>query len=202
MLIDPDVVYVVAECLAKAVGPLSQDEILTEVPFERRKVSGALHGLYACGFLEREAAPNEAVQNYLYVVAKEVTAYHIIKLGELGLDFVSLSGLVKVGDKQKQAALVLASQTEKLAQLDETARAKRIQAASKSVVQKALPRDSVVDTLERLALASELSIKEMRGKKGGEAVLHALESARHEAIKALAAYQAQLQSSGANHVGF
>lgn len=202
MQIDPDIVYVVVECLSNATEPLSQEAILEEVPFDRRHVTGALHGLYACGFLERAAPAGKPATDYFYALAKVVTAYHIIKVGEMGLDLGSLSGLVKISDKQKQAALALASQAEKLAQLDDAARMRRIETAAKSAVSKPLPRDSVVDTLERLALASDMSIKEMKGAKGGEEVVRALQEARQEAIKALAAYQAQLQAGGANHVGF
>lgn len=206
MQLDGDIVYVVVEFLAKAKGFVSQPAVLDEVPFERRSVTGALYGLYACGFVERapvKPGSSPGVDGeYLFCITKAITAYQIIKLGEMGIDMNSLSGLVKISDKQKQAAMALTMQTEKLQQLDEESRTRRAESAAKTTKAKPLPRDSIVDTLERLALASEMSIKEMGGAKGSEDVMRALVDAKEQALKALAQYQSQLQAGGADPVDF
>lgn len=198
MNFDPDVVYVVADFLAKSKRPMSQAEVLDEIPFDRRSVSGVVFAMNSCGFLERSGSDDD----YRFAIVKNVTAYHLIKMGEIGLDMMSLCQMVKVSDKQKQAAMALAMQTEKLAEMDEAARRKRVEEIAKNSASVPLPRDSIVDTLERLAVASELSIKEMKGLKGNEAVLQALLDAKEQAKLALKKYQSQLGQGGADHVGF
>lgn len=206
MNVDTDVIYLVVECLAKAKASLGQKEVLDEIPFEHRRVTGALYSLYACGFLERHlATANASVVtdgDYLFAVTKGITAYQIVKVGELGLDMNALAGLVEISEKQKQAAMALTLQTEKLVQLDEEARTKRTESSARTAKIKPLPRDSVVDTLERLAKASELSINEINNAKGNEDVLRALVDAKEQALKALNQYQSQLQTGGADPLGF
>jgi hypothetical protein len=208
MDLEPDVVYVVVEFLANAKRMVPQYEILEEIPFERRSVTGVLFALFACGFLVREAlfevpgGKSSSDADYVFGVCKNITAYQIIKLGELGIDMNSLSALVKISEKQKQAAMSLAMQTEKLAELDAQARVKRADSVSKHSVEPPLPRDAVVDTLERLAMASELSIKEMKAVRGNGDVLKALMDAKEQALKALTEYQNQLRKGGPEHLGF
>jgi hypothetical protein len=196
---ESDVAYVVVEYLAKRSEPASQQEILREAPFEKRKVAGVLFAMSSFGFLSKS---QEGGQEAVFSLTKSITAYHIIKLGEMGLDLTSLAGLVKISDRQRQAAMALAMQTEKLAELDEAARAKRAEVSAKSNPVAALPRDSIVDTLERLALASDMSIKEMRGAKKGDEVVRALMDAKEQAVRALAKYQEQLSKAGPEHLGF
>lgn len=206
MSFEANTVYVVVEFLAKSKGLVNQQAVLDEIPFEPRSVTGVLLALYACGFVERKlplgisGVAKDA--DYLFGITKNISAYQIIKLGEMGIDMNSLGGLVKISDKQKQAAMALTTQSEKLMEMDGQARAKRAEAASKSSPKKPLPRDAIVDTLERLALASELSIKEVGGVKGNEDLLKALHDAKDQAMKALVKYQHQLQSGGADHAGF
>lgn len=207
MNFDADVVFVVVECLAKAKRPVTQAEIIDEVPFDRRSVAGIVFALFSCGFLHRELSGNSTVgsageQDYMLSITKNVTAYHIIKLGELGLDMASLLSLVKVSEKQKQAAMALAMQTEKLAELDGKARAKRAESMAKQTNSTPPLRDAIVDTLERLAQASEMSINEVKGVRGSEDILRALVDAKEQAMKALVKYQDQLGKSGPDHIGF
>jgi hypothetical protein len=196
--LDVDVVYVVTELLAKAQAPVSLSELQVEVPFDRRKVAAALFALASCGFLIKEGANDQAT----FCVAKTVTAYHIIKLGEMGVDMGALSSWIKISDRQRQAAMALAVQTEKLAELDEESRARRAEASAKLAGPVKLPRDSMVDMLERLALASDLSIQARQSQGPKDEVLTALQEAREQAMKALAKYQEQLGSAGAEHLGF
>lgn len=205
MNFEADIVYVVVEAIAKAKKSVTQTDLLDEVPFDSRKVTGVLFALFACGFLTRDEQKKvtpAAETDYAYCITKNISAYQIIKLGEIGLDMNSLSELVKISDKQKQAAMALTMQTDKLMEMDAQARATRAEAASKSSPPKELPRDSIVDTLERLALASELSINEMKGAKGSEELVKALMEAKEQAMKALHQYQKQLQAGGADNVGF
>lgn len=207
MDLEPDVVYVVVEYLAKAKGMVSQHAILEEVPFARRSVTGVLFALFACGFLVREAVGEpcggkSSDLDYAFGICKNITAYHLIKLGELGLDMNSLSALVRVSDKQRQAAMSLSMQAEKLAELDEQARLRRADSVSKNSTEPPLPRDAVVDTLERLAMASEMSIKEMAAVRGNGDVLRALMDAKEQALKALTEYQLRLKNGGPDHLGF
>ena len=207
MDIEPDVVYVVVEHLAKAKRMVSQREILEDIPFSRRSVTGVLFALFACGFLVREAVGEPfggkaSDQDYAFGICKSITAYQLIKLGELGLDMNSLSGLVKVSEKQKQAAMSLSMQAEKLAEMDEEARLRRADSVSRNSIASPLPRDAVVDTLERLAMASEMSIKEMKAVRGNSDVLRALMDAKEQALKALTVYQLHLKNGGPDHLGF
>lgn len=202
MEFDPDVAYVVVEFLTKSRRPVTQAEVFDEVPFSRRYVTGVLVALTACGFVSRQQSKTSGKDDDVFLeITKTVSAYQIIKLGEIGLSLSSLCDLVPISEKQKQAALSLAMQTEKLAEMDEDLRAKRASELAKSS-QVPLPRDSIVDTLERLALASEMSIKEMRGQKVGPEVLKALADAKEQALKALVEYQTNMGKGGPEHSGY
>lgn len=198
---ESDVAYVVVEFLAQAKCGARLADVLVEAPFEKRKVAGVLFALASCGFLEKKAGAH-GDQDASYSVTSSVTAYHIIKLGEMGVDMSALSSMVKLSEKQKQAAMSLAMQTEKLAEMEDEARAKRAEALAKSAPAVALPRDAVVETLERLAMASDLSIKEMAGGSLAPEVMSALLDAKLQAEKALAKYQEQLSKAGPEHLGF
>lgn len=197
---ESDVAYVVVEFLAKKKNGASLADVLVEAPFERRKVGGVLFALTSCGFLDKAAGAQGRPD--IYSVTGSVTAYHIIKLGEMGVDMSALSSMMKLSEKQKQAAMSLAMQTEKLAEMEGEARAKRAEALAKAAPAVALPRDAVVETLERLALASDLSIKELGAQGLSPEVMSALVDAKSQAEKALATYQEQLGKGGAEHLGF
>lgn len=202
MEFDSDVAYVLVEFLSKSKSPVSQMEILDDVPFDKRSVTGLVFSMCSTGFVVKEGSASAGEHEVRYSINKAITAYQIIKLGELGLDMNSLSSLVKISDRQKQAAMALAMQTEKLAEMDGELRAQRAEAIAKTTSASPLPRDAIVDTLERLALASEMSIKEMKGVKASDEVLKALVDAKEQALKALLQYQSQLGQSGAEHLGF
>ena len=196
--LDLDVVYVVAEHLAKAKRPVAQRDLHAEIPFDRRKIGGALFALVSCGFVVKEGVNDQAMLS----VVKNVTAYHIIKMGEMGVDMGTLSSWIDISARQREAAMALAMHTEKLAELDEQARIKRAEASAKLAGPVKLPRDGMVDMLERLAMASEMSIQAREGAQEGDEVLGALREAHEQALRALAKYQEQLGKSGAEHLGF
>ena len=199
MDIDSDVAYVLVEFLAKCKSPVNQQDIFEEVPFDKKAVSGVMFSLLSSGFLEKLV---DNTGDHKFSITHNITAYHIIKLGEVGLDMTTLSSIVRLSEKQKQAAMVLASQTEKLAEMDGEIRAKRADIVAKNSQTNPLPRDAIVDTLERLAIASELSIKELKETKANAEILKALIDAKEQAKKALLVYQAQLGTSGPEHLGF
>lgn len=192
-----EIFYVLIDMLAKAKNGMRQDQLLEESPFDEKLASRALIALMNIGFVEKKDGGSE-----ICAITKEITAYQLIKLGEFGIDMATLSGMVKVSEKQKQAAMALASEAKKLEKIEQDLKTKRAAEMSRGIESPA-PRDSIVETLERLALASESSIRGMKGKKNvGKEVLAALQDAKNQATKALKDYQDQLRQGGADHIGF
>lgn len=192
MIASADVAYVVIEALARAKGPMTVKELLEEAPFPRASVAGVLAVLTAIGAAEKGADRAD------YTLKRQLSAYQITKLAELGVDLGTLGRLLSISDKQKQAAMSLATQGEKLKELDDQLRAKR--QAERAKPADALPRDTIVETLERLAMASQASLEECQKSGAGEEVVLALQEARDQALKALGEYQEELGKSA--HVGF
>ena len=191
MDLNEDVAYLAIEILGKSKARLSLSEMLDEIPFERRDLVAALTVLHGIGLIERTSS--ESGDGFQYQLSKEASAYQITKAVELGVDVGVLSRWMKVSDKQKQAALALSMQAQKLKEMDETLKAERGKARKADPA--AGPRDMVVDTLERLLQASEISIEDYsKTSKEGDEILKALQDARAEALKALDGYRKTLSS--------
>lgn len=190
-----EVAHVVIESLASAKGPMRLKDLLDEVPFPKASIAGVLAVLVAIGLVEKNAK-GEGAEAADYTLGQRISAYQIIKVVELGVDLGTLSKLLSITDKQKQAAMSLATQAEKLKELDDQLRAKR--SAERAKPAEALPRDTIVDTLERLALASEMSMEDYRkAGAGSDEIIKALQEAKEQALKALGEYQEELSKGGA-----
>ncbi len=193
MALNEDVAYLAIELLGKSKRKLSLQEMLDSIPFERRELASVLTMLHGVGLVEREKGQES--EGFLYSLAQEATAYQITKAVEMGVDVSALSRWMRVSDKQKQAALALSMQSQKLRELDEQARERKSQ--GQKTDDSSLPRDMVVDTLERLLLASEISIEDYsKTRKDGDDILRALKTARDEAKKALQDYRKSLAAGG------
>ena len=194
-MFDPDVSILVLEALAKSKRPLSMEEVKEKVPLDSRSVGGVVLAMVNCAFLQKDEQERLSIN-------PTVTAYMLVKLGEIGLSLFELKRLVKISDRQAQAALALADQADKLAQMELEEREKRL--ASTRVKQKLnLPRDAVVETLELIAAASQMSIEAMKDSSGASGdVVAALFEAQRQAQKALSEYQEQLGGNGGGNVGF
>lgn len=199
MALNEDVAYLAIELLGKSKKKLLLSEMLESIPFERRDVAAVLTILHGLGLVDREKFGTEG---FAYSLAKEATAYQITKAVELGVDVQALSRWMQVSDKQRQAALALSIQSKKLKEMDEHLRLEK--SKNRKQDDSALPRDMVVDTLERLLLASELSIDDYcKTSKDGDDILKALKEARDEAKKALSDYRKAISSgSGENYEYF
>lgn len=197
MIASADVAYVVLESLARAKGPMTLKDLLDEIPFPRASVAGVLAVLTAIGATEKSAR-GEGAEAVDYTLMRQLSSYQIIKVAELGVDLGTLGRLLSISEKQKQAALALATQGEKLKELDDQLRAKRN--AERAKPAEALPRDTIVDTLERLAMASQMSLEDCQKDGSGAEVAKALQEVHEQALKALKEYQEELGKSA--HVGF
>ena len=184
-----DVAFVVLETIIKCKS-LSVKEILEDVPFDRMEVVSVLTTLAAIGVLVKEDV-NSVSKQARYFINKDLTAYHITKAVELGVDIGDLTSLLPISDKQKKAALALSAEALKLKEMDETIRQQKKSEKPKTTSN--LPRDMIVETLERLTLASEISIEDY-SRNNGEAdeILKALQNAREQALKALKEYQSNM----------
>lgn len=192
MSINSDAAFVVLEYLSKAQKTVPSKELIEELPFERKEIMPVLTALQSIGLLEKTAADDGGTA---YSISKDISAYHITKAVELGVDIVDLSSLLTISEKQKKAALALSSESQKLKELDDSRKAEW--SSDRGRPAELLPRDAIVDTLERLALASEISIEDFARKPGeSEEILKALHEARGQALKALREYQTSLAKWG------
>lgn len=190
MPLNEDLAHVLIETLARHKKAISYSDVMEEAPFDRREVASAFNTLVMIGIIEKHA--NEAEDDgFSYNLNKQLTPYQITKAVELGIDVKALGPALGISERQRQAALALSAQARKLKELDEQQRAKRM--ADRNKTAEALPRDMIVETLERLASASEISLIDYAKEAGdGDAILKALQDARTQALKALSDYQAEL----------
>ena len=188
MSFDGDAAYVVLETIAQG-GAMTLKDVLDEVPFGRSEVMSVLTTLSSIGILNKDESGSG--RGAEYSINSELSAYHITKAVEIGIDLADLATILPISEVQKQAALDLSAQASILRELDESARAQKKVEKPKSTAN--LPRDMIVETLERLALASEISIEDYaRSNKESDEILFALKKAREQALKALKDYQSNL----------
>lgn len=195
-----DVTYLVIESLSFSKKGSTLKEILNDVPFSKASIAGSLAILNAIGFVDKKNSANGVPEQTHYTLITPITPYQIIKVIELGVDLRDLARLLSIPEKQKQAALNLATQADKLKELDDELKAKRMAERAKPV--EALPRNMVVETLEQIALATQQSMeqcKKQHGKNSEE--FKALQEAYDQALKAQKEYQLELAKAG-SHSGF
>ena len=183
-----DVAFVLLELISKSEG-LSLKEILDNSPFEKKEILHVTSSLISIEILIKELNENN---EFIYYINKNITAYHITKAVEIGVDMSDISTLLPITDKQKKAALILSTQNEKLKKMDEDLKSKKSLKENKININN-LPRDMIVETLERLTLASEISIEDFSHSHSDSVeILKALKEARDQALKSLKDYQKSL----------
>lgn len=187
-MFNEEVIHVVVEILAKSKEPLSFDDLLDEIPCDKAQIISAVSLLVRHGILIKKNVQED--DEVLYECNKMLTPYQINKAIEIGVNVSELEKVLEINSKQKKAAFLLSAQSQKLKELDEEQRKIREKLLAQNVQ---APRNMIVDALERLAKASEQSIKGYVGDEQSEdAILKALEEAKRQALKALENYQEEL----------
>lgn len=150
-----DIVPLVLEVLIKAKKAFKVEDIIDASGCERAEVVKALSLLNDLNLVNKEK--NEKTNVVTYKLIKEIKAIHLAKAAQLGLDLNSFESFFKIDKKEKELALNLATQAEKIKQLELNKRKPLLQKRNYFLTEKT---DDVYETLHLLLEATNSTIYE------------------------------------------
>lgn len=129
------------------------EDLIESSGCEKAEVVRSLSLLYDLNLIHKEK--NEKTNVIIYSLIKELKGIHLAKAAQLGLDLSAFETHFKIDPKEKQLALELATQAEKIKHLDVNKRKPLLQKRNYLVNQKT---DGVYENLMLLLEATNMTL--------------------------------------------
>lgn len=150
-----DIVPIVLEVLVKEKKAVKVEDIMETSGCEKTEVIKSLGLLNDLSLINKDK--NEKTNVITYSLIKELKGIHLAKAAQLGLDLSAFESFFKIDKKEKQLALNLATQAEKIKHLELNKRKPLLQKRNYLVSSKT---DDVYENLSLLLEATNNTIYE------------------------------------------
>lgn len=107
---------IVIEVMIKNKKPCKVDEVVDICGFEKSDVNRSLNTICELGLAHK--IKDEKTGEITFQLVKELKGIHVAKSAQIGLDLGAFEYFFKIDKKEKQLALELATQAEKIKNLD------------------------------------------------------------------------------------
>ena len=111
---DNELINIVIQVLIDAKKPMKLNEILAEIASSKGNVLGILKVLSDLEILRKQPVSESEKSVFLYSIKSDITAIHVTKCSNYGIDLYSFGNFFKINNKQKKMALELSAQAEKV----------------------------------------------------------------------------------------
>lgn len=150
-----EIVPIVLEVLIEQKKPAKFEDVLESSGCEKPEVSRALNLLSDLNLVHKEKNEKTGVVTYLLI--QEIKGIHLAKAAQLGLDLSLFDDFFIINQKEKDLALELATQAEKIKQLELHKRKPLLQKRNYLVSQKT---DDIYENLMLLLEATNMTLYE------------------------------------------
>ena len=150
-----ELVPIILQVLIEHRKPARVEEIMEASGCDKADVIKCLTLLCDLDLVQKEKA--EKAPQTIYTLIKELKGIHLAKAAQLGLDLSAFEGFFKVDKKEKQLALDLATQAEKIKNLELNKRKPLLQKRGYLVNSKA---DDISENLMLLYEATNMTVYE------------------------------------------
>lgn len=109
------IIPIIIEVLIEEKKPSKLEDIVESSGCEKPEVSRSLNILYELHLLKKETNDKNVT---LFSLIKEIKGLHLASAAQMGIDLSAFENFFKIDDKEKKLALELATQAEKIKNLD------------------------------------------------------------------------------------
>jgi hypothetical protein len=150
-----EIVPIILDVLIEHKKPTKLEDIVESSGCDKPEVSRCLNLLYDLNIVHKDK--NEKTNVISFSLIKELKGIHLAKAAQLGLDLSAFENYFKIDPKEKQLALDLATQAEKIKQLDLNKRKPMLQKRNYLAHQKT---DGIYENLMLLFEATNMTLYE------------------------------------------
>lgn len=105
---------IIIQVLIDSKKPMKLADILAEIAASKGQILGILKTLSDLEILRKQPISESDKSSFLYSLKSDITAIHVTKCSNYGIDLYSFGSFFKINNKQKKMALELSTQAEKV----------------------------------------------------------------------------------------